>query len=229
MPIQVTCTGCHTRFQVSEKFAGRKGPCPKCKTVITIPSEKDKVVVHAPDEYGPAKDAAGRPVLKPISRTDMKVSPVVLTGIIGGVFVTFLAALIIGWGRDVKENPVPTPILAFGALALAAPLALGGYQFLRDDELEPFRGMSLYVRVGICAVVYAVLWGAWSLLRYLWFGPNADLELLQYCIVLPPLVAAGGLAAFACFDLEYMSGVFHYGFYLAVTVLLRLAMHMPPL
>ena len=29
MPIRVTCTGCHARFDVSEKFAGKEGPVPK--------------------------------------------------------------------------------------------------------------------------------------------------------------------------------------------------------
>ena len=34
MAIDVTCPSCHTRFQVSDKFAGKSGPCPKCKNTI---------------------------------------------------------------------------------------------------------------------------------------------------------------------------------------------------
>ncbi|MEC8508925.1 MAG: MJ0042-type zinc finger domain-containing protein, partial [Planctomycetota bacterium] len=34
MSIRVTCPGCHARFNVSDQFAGKSGPCPKCKKTI---------------------------------------------------------------------------------------------------------------------------------------------------------------------------------------------------
>ena len=76
MAILVVCPTCKSRFQVSEKFAGKQGPCPKCKAVITIPRVEDEVKIHAPEEYAgggsvAAKDASGRAVLKPISRQKM--------------------------------------------------------------------------------------------------------------------------------------------------------------
>ena len=46
MAIDVICTGCHKRFQVSDQYAGQKGPCPGCKTMIEIPRLEDVVVVH---------------------------------------------------------------------------------------------------------------------------------------------------------------------------------------
>ena len=61
MAIDVTCIKCHTRFQVSEKFAGKSGPCPKCKNTIKIPELKDQVVIHAPEVSG-TKTATGQPV-----------------------------------------------------------------------------------------------------------------------------------------------------------------------
>ena len=42
MPISVVCPGCKARFNVSDKFAGKKGPCPKCKTVLTVPRRRLK-------------------------------------------------------------------------------------------------------------------------------------------------------------------------------------------
>ena len=65
MPINVTCPGCLKRFSVADKFAGKQGPCPKCKKIITIPKKEDQVVIHAPDhsEAG-AVGAGGRHVLK---------------------------------------------------------------------------------------------------------------------------------------------------------------------
>ena len=57
MPIAVVCSSCKARFQVSEKFAGKQGPCPKCKSIITIPKVEEQVQIHAPEEA--AKVATG--------------------------------------------------------------------------------------------------------------------------------------------------------------------------
>ncbi len=38
MAIQVTCMSCGARFAVEDKYAGREGPCPKCKAVIRVPA-----------------------------------------------------------------------------------------------------------------------------------------------------------------------------------------------
>ena len=96
MPINVTCPGCLKRFSVADKFAGQKGPCPKCKAVITIPKKEDEVVIHAPDhsEAG-AVGAGGRHVLKTYKRKDTKFQPLVFTAVIGSVLVALLIALVI--------------------------------------------------------------------------------------------------------------------------------------
>ncbi len=94
MPITVLCPTCHARFSVSEKFAGKQGPCPKCKTTITIPKLEDQVKVHeTPSEPG-TTDKLGRPLLKPVSRKDAKFNPimaiavgVVAVGAFAGAFV----------------------------------------------------------------------------------------------------------------------------------------------
>ena len=36
MAIKVLCPGCRTLFTVSDKFAGRTGPCPKCKAPFLV-------------------------------------------------------------------------------------------------------------------------------------------------------------------------------------------------
>ena len=46
MAILVVCQGCRARFQVSDQFAGKSGPCPKCKAVIKIPTKSEEVTVH---------------------------------------------------------------------------------------------------------------------------------------------------------------------------------------
>ena len=55
-------------------------------------------------------------------------------------------------------------VMAAIALLVISPLlVVTPYTFLRDDELEPFRGNALYIRASTCALAYAILWGAFTL------------------------------------------------------------------
>ena len=112
MPINVICTGCKKRFAVNEKFAGQKGPCPSCKTIITIPKLEDQVVVHAPEGSGPA-DTKGRPVLTPIKRTDSKFSAKITIAAVVSVSVVIALAVMLGRTFDGQ-----VPILLQGLAAL---------------------------------------------------------------------------------------------------------------
>jgi hypothetical protein len=222
MPIQVTCPGCHKRFAVSDKFAGQKGPCPSCKTVIRIPDKSEEVVVHAP-EFGP-KDAKGQAVLKPIARSDARFSVPVAVSIGVSIAVILAAAVIL---RVTYDGKVPPWILGIGAALLGPPLAYAGYFFLRNDELEPHRGTSLWIRSLICGGVYAVLWGLYALGLQLVLDGD-PLELFQLLYVGPVFLGLGAGTAFVCFDLDFLTGGLHYSFYLLVSVLLRLLLGMPP-
>lgn len=227
MAIDVLCPGCKARFKVSEKFAGKKGPCPKCKTQITIPEIAPEVTVHAPENFGP-KGAAGRGVMQPIFREETKFSPAVAGGIGGAVAVVFLLALVLRFNVTDKFH-FPVPILTLGAILLAPPLVYGGYTFLRNDELEPHTGQSLWTRIGVCSLIYAGIWGlVWALVMYLKLG-DLSKEIWFVACLFVPMVLAGAGAAFVTLDLEYFTGVFHYGLYLLVTVLLRLVIGLAPL
>jgi hypothetical protein len=229
MAIEVLCPGCKARFKVSEKFAGKKGPCPKCKTQITIPMPTAEVKVHAPETFGP-KDATGKGVLTPIFREERKFSPVMAAGIGGAAAAVFLVALVLRFAYAKPEEKAHFPLffLALGAVLLAPPLVWGGYTFLRDDELEPHRGQSLWMRVGICSAVYAGLWGiSWAIMTYL--GINLSKDYLFIPMFAVPMVLAGAGSAFATLDLEYQNGIFHFGLYLLVTVLLRVVIGLAPL
>jgi hypothetical protein len=215
MPIDVLCPGCKSRFKVSEKFAGKKGPCPKCKTVITIPAVTEEVVVHAPQEFGP-KNAAGVGVLKPITRKETKMSPLVIVGIVSGIITVLVVAAVL---RSLGQ--VSPWVLGLCALVLGPTVALAGYTFLRDDELEPYRGLSLIVRVLICGALYAALWGAYAWLPGLAFNLER-LELFHLLLIVPPLFAAGAFVATYSLDLEFTDAMIHYAMYVLVTVVLCL-------
>lgn len=220
MPINVTCPGCMKRFSVADKFAGQKGPCPKCKTVITIPKKEDEVVIHSPEhsEAG-AVGAGGRHALKTYKRKDTRFQPLVFTGVVGFVLVALLVALVLR-----SMGGVDDWVKAAGAIVLGPPLAWAGYTFLRDPELEAYQGTPLILRSLACGLVYALLWGIFLFLGNRFFGSNfaKGLEIWQMVVLIVPIFAAGTLAAYASFDLDPGSAFFHCALYFAVTVLLRL-------
>ena len=222
MAILVLCPHCRARFQVSEKFAGKQGPCPKCKGVINVPALDEQVKVHEPEAFAAGgKDAKGRAVLKPAARIETKVQPVMVVGIVGAAIMAFAIAFVVG--RTMDHNP-PKYILAIGAVLLAPPLVVGGYSFLRNQELEAYTGRSLFIRAGICSAVYAGLWLAHA------FLPAAlTSEMFNWLYLgIPPLVI-GSVTALSTLDLDFTSGFFHYVLYVLVCVLLRLTMGLPPL
>src|SRR5947207_2865914 len=182
MPIQVTCPGCMKRFAVADKFAGQKGPCPKCKVIITIPKKEDEVIIHAPDhsETG-AVDASGRNVLKAYKRKDTRFQPLIFTAVIGAVLVALLVALVI---RSAGSPELWLKALA--AIVLGPPLAWAGYTFLRDPELEAHQGTGLMIRSMACGLVYALLWGLFWFLGDRFFGDDMKkgLQVFQMLVLI---------------------------------------------
>jgi hypothetical protein len=220
MAIDVTCTKCLTRFQVSEKFAGKKGPCPKCKTIITVPDKKQEVVIHAPEVSGPV-DSKGQAVLKPLTRKEVLLSPLIIGSIVGACLLVLLIALVLR--ISFPGGKIPPMLTILGSIVLAPPLAFAGYTFLRDDELEPHRGMDVILRLIAPSIVYPGLWGLyWLVFSYLGVYPSWTI----LAFVVPVAIAIGAFAAQASLDLEFMTGGLHYTMYLATTVLLRVIMGM---
>jgi hypothetical protein len=220
MSINVTCPGCFTKFTVADKFAGQKGPCKKCKTVIEIPKLEDQVVIHAPDhsESG-AVGVGGRHALKTYKRQDTKFQPLMFAAVVGVVLVMLLVALVL------RGQEKPTWLLALGAIILGPPLAWAGYTFLRDDELEGYSGPNLALRATACGLVYALLWGVYLFIGNQWFGSDSfakGLEIWQMMVLAVPIGAMGTMAGYVSLDLDPGSSFFHWAMYFAVTVILRL-------
>lgn len=217
MPILVICTGCGARFNVSEKFAGKEGPCPKCKAKIKVP-EPVEVKIAEPETFGGAKDSQGRLVLQPIERTETQLSTVAWVALVGGV----LTSAVVAWvaGSLFRDSALWRGL---GLVAVAFPAVIGAYAILRDSELEPYRGWQLYLRAGLCALAYAGLWGVFALLPDDWTTGEPWL----WFLLAPPFVLVGGLTALGCFDLELATGALHYSFYLLVSVVLRWLVGMP--
>jgi hypothetical protein len=212
MPISVVCPTCKARFQVSEKFAGKQGPCPKCKAPITIPKIEAEVQIHAPEEVaGPAgKTATGAPSLKPIARKETKLP--LIPSVIAGCATLGVLAIAAVAGKVFQD------IIALRGVALFAvsvPITVAGYAFLRNDELEPHRGKWLWVRATICGLGFTCLWIAY------WFIP-VDLRTTAWSwfFIAPILLSIGGGVAWACKDLDFGNGFLLTCFYAALTIAL---------
>jgi hypothetical protein len=187
-----------------------------------VPEKEEEVVIHAPEEFGP-KDASGQAVLKPVEREETKVTPVAIAVIVASCLASVAVVYILGRSFD---GAVPTWILGVGAVLFGPPLSFAGYALLRDHELQPHRGVSLYLRCLICGLIHASLWGVYFIIKgYLLEG---NVELFQLVFIVPPLIGVGAVASWASLELEFFTGALHYGIYLGATVLLRLLMGMAP-
>ena len=63
MAISVVCPSCQARFNVSDKFAGQTGPCPKCKNPIKIPKASGDVTIHEPTKPAASSQAGHMPTV----------------------------------------------------------------------------------------------------------------------------------------------------------------------
>ena len=222
MRIAVVCPGCKSRFAVDEKFAGKQGPCPKCKVVITIPATAaEEVKIHAPEEFvSGGKTMTGRPATKPVMFREARFRPLSAAAVGGGTLAVFAAAWFFrNWNSQWT--------VVAGALVVLSPvIAAGGYLFLRNRELEGYRGRALWLRAACCGAAYAALWGFyWALHHY---GVVTG-ESWQLTVMAAAFASVGGGAAFAAFDFDFGAGAVHYGFYLLVTLALRAAFGLPPI
>lgn len=217
MSIRVTCEKCHTRFNVSEKFAGKEGPCPKCKTKIRIPAKSEEVQVHEPEISGP-KDTRGRAVLDPVRRKELVVTPVHITLIVCLILGFLICALIFRFMFP-EYDSFPTAMLWISALVMAPPICFVAYLALRDGELGSYLGKELWLRILACSAIYALLWFAMPIGKYAF---NDSYETGSWVMALVIMVGVGATAGMLTFDFDYLMGLVHYGMYLGLCLLGRL-------
>jgi len=223
MAIDVTCPGCFKRFQVSDRYAGMKGPCPSCNTIINIP--KDKLHIAEPDEFeSGGKTIKGRAILKPIDRKvavigarEWGLTALCVVGVFGlALLVGRFHATINLW----SGLWVVRAIALLGTGGVAFGTVIFGYILLRSgDELEYYEGPDLYQRAGFCAGAYTLLWVIFEMIvSYL--GAQGTIVLWIYLV---PFLVLGLVAAAALFDLDFSMATAHYFIFFFAIVFLRWA------
>ena len=213
MSIRVTCTGCHTRFNVSDKFAGQEGPCPKCKKKIRVPALSEKVAVHAPESFGP-RGADGKAVLKPIFRTEATVTPVHWV-LIGATIFGFLAIAFLMQTSVSDKEGFSSLVLVVAAVILAVPCVYAGYTFLRNSELGAHDGQELWTRILACAAVYGISWLAIPVVTY------AMDDGVGTAIGVAAMLVIGTFAAYLLLEIDFFMAILHYGLFFGSAILLR--------
>lgn len=223
MPIQVTCPKCLKRFQVSDKFAGKTGPCPNCKEQIKVPDKSEEVVIHAPDDGAP-KDRSGRSVLKPLKRkeTDVTRKGLLLSG--AAILVAFGLAFVVRYmsGSGDLSGGGLLAVKIVGALLLAPPLVWAGYTFARDSELAPYVGPDLRNRVLILSVILAALWLVYAFIPsyVMELDSASEMSYVVFGVIFSIMLVMGAFASVGTFELEFLNGLVHAGLYLLVTLAL---------
>ena len=225
MAIRVTCNKCHTRFNVSEKFAGKEGPCPKCKTKIRVPMPADEVKIEAPKRKGPT-DTKGRAIVDPILRKDTVLSSVQIALLVAGMIGFLALAFGMRFAELKPEDSTWWGLLGLGALLFAVPLIFVTYHIIRDNELEPFSGFQLWKRIAICSAVFAV---TWILLPAAAYAFDGQYFIGSWALASVAMFAAGAVASMGCFEFDWLLGVVHYGLYFAVAIVGRFLAGLPAL
>ena len=199
MAIRVICPGCMTSFEVDDRFAGMKGPCPKCGHLIEMP--KEKLVIHAPDDItdgGKTRKNVGhdaRPILQ--ERFTFTGGQIALG--IAGAAAFFLISYFVGLAHSGWLSLIVGAILAF---AIAFPIADFGYKITRDDnDLEEvmFKDPNERRRRSLFAsLVFAGSWLVFEAFVYFLGGSG-----LIACLYLVPIAAIGSFGALIFFDCNF--------------------------
>ena len=205
MAIDVICTGCHKRFQVSDQYAGQKGPCPGCKTIIEIPRLEDVVVVHERETTktgAPAK-------LNSIRRRETTVSKLELILSAGCILFGFILAFIVRSTLQ-DENSLPSGLFPWLAgIALGCGTSLLVYIVLRSQDTDINNNRNTLIKGILIGVLYGVLWRLFGYVVVVWLTESDG-------VILPAVIILGlaivGVASFVpafVFSLEYMQGFIH--------------------
>ncbi|MBQ3389369.1 MAG: hypothetical protein IJG60_09175 [Thermoguttaceae bacterium] len=212
MSIHVICPGCMTQFEVSDRFAGKKGPCPKCGHIIEIP--KANVTIVSPDEMVvDGKKVHNPDHVRPIEQKSYSFTGHALLVNLG-VFAAVLAVALFFHFVHMPYLAVPVGILL--GLAVAFPLMKYGYMTFRDpDDLEIFLGGELGKKSIAGAAVFVALWLVYELIL-LYMNPGG-----MALVYLIPIALFAAFVPVVIFDMDFTDSLAVAVVFLLAVILLR--------
>ena len=216
MPLHVICPGCLKRFQVSERFAGKQGPCPNCSVVISIPKESLKILET--DGAEAKQEEKQRVISLPITRVHLEFDTVQAKGYVLGVLVFLLLTFLLGC---IPMYAIFRSLLGtLGLCLVAVPLVLFGYQCLRDrDQIFAFTGEELYCRAGIVAAGYVIFW-----LGFEYCLATTQADLVIACLYFSAFAILATLLCHSLLAMKTTDALLHYCFFGFSVVFLRFLM-----
>ena len=210
MAIDVICPGCHKRFQVSDQFAGQKGPCPGCKTIIQIPKLEDVVVVHERETT-----SSGAPAkLNSIRRQHTTAGKSELLCASGALLAGLLSTILVRFLSETKPNPGFFTTLLIGSL-LGSSTSLLGNIVLRGQDNGSNNGRKTIVRACLVGVIYTVIWRMLVLLSDGLLVEDGSVILPAVIILAIALTAISTFLPMFVFDFEYQQGLVHVALFIS--------------
>ena len=212
MSIHVICPGCMTQFEVSDRFAGKKGPCPKCGHIIEIP--KQNVTIVSPDELVvDGKKVQNPDLIRPIEQKSYSFTASAIVVNLAVLTAVLAVALVFHF---VHFLPLAIPVGIALVLAVGYPLMKYGYMTFRDpNDLEIFLGGQLGKKSILGAVVLLALWLVYELILY-YMNPGS--MALAYLV---PVVIFAAFVPLVIFDLDFTDSLAVAVVFLLTVILLR--------
>ena len=210
MAIDVICPGCHKRFQVSDQFAGQKGPCPGCKTIIQIPKLEDVVVVHERETT-----SSGAPAkLNSIRRQHTTAGKSELLCASGALLAGLLSTILVRFLSETEPNPGFFTTLLIGSL-LGSSTSLLGNIVLRGQDNGSNYGRKTIVRACLVGVIYTVIWRMLVLISDGLLVEDGSVILPAVIILAIALTAISTFLPMFVFDFEYQQGLVHVALFIS--------------
>lgn len=218
MAINVICPGCMTRFQVDDRFAGKKGPCPKCGHIIEIP--KEKLIIHAPEDItSGGKTVPGGSTLRPITQVRFIFNRSQLFLALLGIIAVCAAAFGLGFWENCLIKAIVGLVCT---LLIGVPLTAYGYMMIREeDDLEILLGNELYKRSFFAALGFSFVWAIFEGFVYsLNPGP-------AFVIYLVPTMILGSIVGIYIYDTNGGKAALLFSLFVLCVLFLRGIMFTP--
>ncbi|MDO5580424.1 MAG: hypothetical protein Q4G69_04775 [Planctomycetia bacterium] len=218
MAINVICPGCMTRFQVDDRFAGKKGPCPKCGHIIEIP--KEKLIIHAPEDItSGGKTVPGGSTLRPITQVRFIFNRRQLFLAFLGIIAICAVAFGLGFWENCFAKAITGLVCTF---LIGIPLTAYGYMMIREeDDLEILLGNELYKRSFFASLGFALVWTIFeAFVVYLNPGP-------AFVIYLVPTMILGSIVGIYIYDTNGGKAALLFSLFVLSVLLLRGIMFVP--